>query len=144
MKDFIFLSNNLGIDIIGNEFIPEIPHSKLLERLALDYGSSIEGRLDSTTHYTNYKILLPIIISNEFKIYYLITRSYKSDDAIYISYRNLVRFKRLDDYKTRLYFDNKKVIDIEVNYRIIKRQIKIIQIYLKKYHEAMKNKVLYM
>lgn len=138
MEEMLYLSNDYFLNEKGGKVVCNITPLYFVREQALQFGSSIEGRIKAMTFYTGYKSVLPLVISDKYHIYYLCTRSYKAKDAKFINYDKLLYYTKINDSTTRLSFMDGIQIDIDVNYRIIKRQLKIIRIYLQNYHQTTK------
>ena len=129
-QDFLIIQNspNISYDINGNQlYLDDI--DKIIKTLCLEYGSTVEGRKESLKFYTGFNYKLPIIISNKYHLYYLCTRSLEADDCVLINYQFLKAYHSLGN-ATKLIFKNDFEIIVPVDYRIIKRQIKILNKYL--------------
>ena len=134
MRDILLLFRNSGYKLNGEHFQLETDLYKFLEKKCLSYGSSIEGRRAAFFYLTGHKCLLPLVCSNYQQLYFLATRSYKAKDAYFINYQHLLSYKRVDDNSTILYFDTGFEIVINCNFRIIKRQTKLMNLYIKNYY----------
>ena len=135
MHDILIIDRQSYIDLKGQKYPLQMEFNSFIAAKAMAYGSSISGRKASFSYYTGHHVLIPLIISIKENLYFLLTRSLKADDVILINYALLWHYHRLDDQRTKLYFDSGITIDIKVNYRIIKRQIKLLRDYLLAYRQ---------
>ncbi len=104
---------------------------KFIEDYCIKNGSTLEGRNVAFRMLTHTKCKPCLVVSNQKGLYYLTTRSIKDNQELYlINYLELDKIKQSDNHHTILFFKNGYQCKINVNYRIIKRQIKLMQIYL--------------
>ena len=132
-QDFLIMRKAplTSIDIYGNTYLID-DLSQYINDLAIFYGSDLRGRNLAMAKITGIKYKLPLLISNKAKIYYLKTRNLMAEDCVLINYYWFDHYKALKNM-TELYFRNGYKIVIDVDYRIIKRQVAIIQKYLNIY-----------
>ena len=111
-------------------YIKSIPIYEYLDNLCIEYGSSLNGRLEAFRRITKIKYKPSLIISNKYNIYYIVTHSIRSSFNYLINYSELIDYKAIDSYRTCLIFQGDIKHIIPVNYRIIKRQIMNLKYYL--------------
>ena len=129
MRDFLIIFNGKMIKTDSSILRLETSLNTYFGKLALSYGSTLEGRMEAFRFITKHHYKPPLIISDKHELYYILTRSLKEPDCVVIDYCLLKRYKRIDDHKTKLVFSNGFEITLNINYRIIKRQIELIELY---------------
>ncbi len=108
---------------LHSSFIVHKSCLSILKESCLFFGSSYEGRVDSTRNFLDCKAKVPIIIEESRNIIFFPTSSIKNDDCVWISYQNLLKYSRNNDYSTVLYFHNNISIIVNVRYNVIDNQI---------------------
>ena len=96
---------------------------QIIKNSCLFFGSSLEGRKDGTKYLINCEMKVPIIVEDSKLIIFFPTSSYRGNNCIWISYNNLLKYSKLDNKHTSLFFKDNKKVDIEVKYNIIDNQI---------------------
>lgn len=139
-QDFLIIqqSPEKSYDLGGNEVLIDKPKN-YIEECCLSLGASLKGRNEAVFKCTNINYKLPIVLSNKEELYYLLTRSINAKDCILINYRELLRYKQINDEQVLLIFRNGFTRKINTNYRIIKRQIAILEKYLNNYYQKCYN-----
>lgn len=131
MQDFLILGSDFRLDLNG-VFITETNNlKKIMNEMCLSYGSSLKGRREAMEYTTGFFKKAPLVVSQKHDRYYLLTRSLKSKDCLLINYSELLLYKKINLNKTRLYFHDNIYYDINLDSRILKRQVKILKDYLK-------------
>ena len=99
---------------------------------ALEFGSSIQGRLDAVAYITGHKHKPPLIISNGAREYYLCTRSLKAADCLLINFGLLNKIKGCP-HGSIIFFEGGKTLNTFVDKRIWNRQRRLLQEYFSFY-----------
>jgi len=130
MLDFYVMTQVFYLDKYANKQCHQLSIKKCLNELCLAFGSTIEGRFNALKKLDlcNYKC--PLIIDDYGNYAYIITRNFKAVDLLIIRVDKLIYFKAISKNKTLLYFDNFSY-EVDVDVRIIKRQMQIISDYRK-------------
>lgn len=97
--------------------------SKIIDESCKFFGSSLIGRQEGTKDMIGITIKVPIIIEESRNIIFFPTSSPRNHLCSWISYNNLLKYVKIDKFKTRLYFVGGKEIDIDVSYNIVDNQI---------------------
>lgn len=131
MQDFLIIENTGQLKITALKGTKTVarPMKDFINEMMLMYGSSLKGRKDSFYHLTGCRYKIPLVFSNRCEIYFIITRSLDQDDCVLINYQKLAKIKRINDEKTLIIFKNGYRRELDVNYRILKRQVHLIEIY---------------
>ncbi len=95
---------------------------KFLKRSCSYYGHSYKMQRQFVIDIFNYYIKTPIIVSEYDMIIFFPTASPKSKECIWISYNNVERYVKEDNY-TKIYFKGGKILNISTSYSTIDHQI---------------------
>ena len=120
------------IDLEGRMQMHESKMLDFIEKYCLANGSNLEGRNDAFRYLTHTRYKPCLIISNQKGLYFLTTKRIQNDTELYlINYLELLKYKIIDNNHTLLIYKNGFQFEIPINYRIIKRQSKLIEEYLR-------------
>lgn len=108
---------------IEDEFVVKKSCFSILKDSCLFFGSSFDGRVESTKTFLACKMKVPIVIEESKNMIFFPTNSIKNVRCIWISYKNLLKYCRNDKNSTLLCFKNNRNIVINVRYNIIDNQI---------------------
>ena len=95
---------------------------KFLKKCCLLYGHSYNTQRQLVIDTFNYYIKTPIIVSNCNNIIFFPTTAPKSKECIWISYNNIDRYVKENNY-TKIYFKGGKILNISVPYSTVDNQI---------------------
>ncbi|MEG0658347.1 competence protein ComK [Anaerorhabdus sp.] len=108
---------------------------KWIKIWCLENGSSLEGRQASFSYLCKVH-QKPCILINEMELLLLLpTQSIQSEQCLYIQYRNIDKIVSLNSKSCLLITRNGYEYDLNVDARIIKKQIKRSNEYVKKLHD---------
>lgn len=107
----------------GNSFIVNCSTLSIIKKSCLFFGSSYEGRKNATKHLIGIDMKVPILIEESRNIIFFPTASCVNQDSIWISYQNLLKYSKKNDFSTVLYFDNNIKIEVDVKYNLIDNQV---------------------
>lgn len=139
--DYLIIDNEKAlITTLDLEKVPfDFNLEHYLEKLCLAYGSSLEGRLKAMAYLGNSQYKLPLVISDKEEIYYLRTRNFKEKDCILLNYREFSKYK-IAGKNTEIIFKGGYRYLLPCDYRIIKRQVFILEQYLNIYRNIQHTK----
>ena len=133
MKEYEINSSTLAIVPIDDkvskvyeeedEYIVQKSSNSIIKENCEYYGSSYEGRCIGTKSLTGIKTKYPIIIEESRNIIFFPTTSCVKRNSIWISYQNLLKYTKFNEFSTVLYFYNKKKVKIDIKYNLIDNQI---------------------
>ena len=110
--------------------------SKIIDNSCRFFGSSLSGRQEGTKSLIGTSIKAPVIIEESKNIIFFPTSSPRNNICNWISYNNLIKYEKIDNNYTKLYFSDGFIFDINVSYNIIDNQvtrcIKLEKIFLKR------------
>lgn len=103
-------------------FINQKPF-KIMEESCKYFGSSYNGRKESSKSILGVEYKVPIIVHDSNNLVAFPTTSPKSDDCAWISLNRVKNIKKIDSTNTKIIFDNNKEIVVPVSLRSIENQI---------------------
>ena len=104
-----FLINRISNDIINDS--------------CLFFGSTLEGRREAVKNILGIDLKVPILVEDTRNIIFFPTANCIHKNAIWISYQNLLKYYKFDEFSTVLCFRNNKQITVDVRYNIIDNQV---------------------
>lgn len=102
--------------------IDEVPF-KIMEDSCKYFGSTYNGRKESARDILGAEYKVPIIVEDSDNLIVFPTTSPAADDCIWISLKRIKNFERIDDYNTKIVFDNNKEIVVPCSYRTVENQV---------------------
>ena len=108
---------------VDDEFIVAKNPFDIISDSCLFFGSSFDGRREGTKNLINCEIKVPIIIEDSKNLIFFPTSSYRSNRNIWVSYKNLITYKKYDLDSTLFKFIGNNDIKINVKYNIVDNQI---------------------
>ena len=132
-KDFEISKSTLFLHTIGKDktIIYEDGHkieinkksSKIVDNSCRFFGSFLAGRQEGNKNLIGTSIKAPVIIEESREIIFFPTSSPRIDLCNWISYNNLVKYEKIDNNHTKLFFTNGFSYDINISYNIIDNQV---------------------
>ena len=104
-----FLINRISNDIINDS--------------CLFFGSTLEGRREAVKNILGIDLKVHILVEDTRNIIFFPTANCIHKNAIWISYQNLLKYYKFDEFSTVLCFRNNKQITVDVRYNIIDNQV---------------------
>lgn len=95
----------------------------IIKNSCLYFGSSYEGRRDAVKEIIGIDMKVPIIVEDGRNIIFFPTSSCINRNSIWISYQNLLKYSKVDEFSTVLYFNGNKSIKVNTKYNLIDNQI---------------------
>lgn len=105
-----------------DEFIINLPVSKIIDNSCRFFGSSYEGRVNGTKNILGVSHKAPIIIEESMKIIFFPTTSPRLENCSWISLNNISEYYKLFG-DTIVKFNCGKKIKLELSYGIIDNQV---------------------
>lgn len=115
-------NTSMVYEIVGN-FMVHKDCLSIIKNSCLFFGSSFEGRVESTKNLLDCKMKVPIIVEESRNMIFFPTNSIKNERCIWISYKNLLKYGKNDNFSTILYFSHNRNIIINVSYNVVDNQI---------------------
>lgn len=115
----------------GKSKVYELDSDYVINRLTLDivkdsclfFGCSFEGRKEAVKNMLNIDMKVPILIEDSKNIIFFPISSCINKNSIWVSFQNLLKYSKLDEFSTVLYFCNNKRITVNVKYNLIDNQV---------------------
>lgn len=95
----------------------------IIKNSCLYFGSSYEGRKEAIKSMIGIDMKVPIIIEDGKNIIFFPTSSCINRSSIWVSYQNLLKYSKVDEFSTVLYFRGNKSIKVDTKYNLIDNQI---------------------
>ncbi len=106
----------------NDEFIINLPVSKIIDNSCRFFGSSYEGRVNGTKNILGVSHKAPIIIEESMKIIFFPTTSPRLESCSWISLNNISEYYKLYG-DTIVKFNCGKKVKLELSYGIIDNQV---------------------
>ena len=107
----------------GGEYIVKKTPLKIIENSCLFFGSSYEGRKEGTKSLIGIDMKVPIIIEDSKNIIFFPISSCIRENSIWVSFQNIIKYSKKDDFSTLLVFKNNYKITIQCKYNLIDNQM---------------------
>lgn len=106
----------------GELFINMSPLS-IIKNSCLYFGSTYEGRKEGTQKMIGVEMKIPILIEDSRNIIFFPISSCINKNSTWISYQNLLKYSKLNEFSTMLYFKSGRNIRIDTKYNLIDNQV---------------------
>lgn len=107
---------------LNNEYIINNSPYKVMENSCNYFGCSLQGRFDGTKSILGSIYKAPVIVEDSRDIIFFPTISPNLPDNCWISLNNIKKYQQ-EDFKTVIYFDNNKKIELDVPLLSIENQV---------------------
>lgn len=108
---------------INDSFIVNNSTLNIIKDSCMFFGCSYEGRKDAVKNLIGVDMKVPILLEESRNIIFFPTASCVKRNSIWISYQNLLKYIKFNDFSTILYFQGKKKIKIDIKYNLIDNQV---------------------
>lgn len=106
-----------------DEYLVDTTALDIVKNSCLFFGCSFEGRKTSVKDILGIDMKVPILVEDSNNIIFFPITSCIKKDSIWISYKNLVKYYKLDKFSTVLCFCNNKQIVVNAKYNLIDNQV---------------------
>ena len=106
-----------------SEFVVNMSPLAIIKNSCLYFGSSYEGRKEAIKSIIGVDMKVPIVIEDGKNIIFFPTSSCINRSSIWISYQNLLKYSKVDEFSTVLYFRSNNSIKVDTKYNLIDNQI---------------------
>jgi competence protein ComK len=96
---------------------------EIMESSCRYFGSTYEGRKNGAKDILGAEYKVPIVIEDTDNLIVFPTTSPSSDECCWISLKRVKKIEKIDNYNTKIIFDNNKEIIVECSYRILENQL---------------------
>lgn len=107
----------------GGDYVVNMSPLAIIKNSCLYFGSSYEGRKEAIKSMIGIDMKVPIVIEDGKNIIFFPTSSCVNRSSIWVSYQNLLKYSKVDEFSTVLYFRNNKSIQVDTKYNLIDNQI---------------------
>lgn len=108
---------------IDEEFVVNKTPLEIVKDSCLYFGCSYDGRKDGTKSLIGVDMKVPIIIEDSKNIIFFPISSCINKNSIWISYQNLLKYSKLNEFSTVLYFQGNKKIGVDAKYNLVDNQV---------------------
>jgi competence protein ComK len=105
------------------EFIIDSKTIDIVSNSCLFFGSSIEGRREAVKNILGIDMKVPILVEDSKNIIFFPIGSCINKSSVWISYQNLLKYSKINEFSTMLYFKNNRNISIDVKYNLVDNQV---------------------
>lgn len=105
------------------EYVVNMVPLDIIKKSCLYFGCSFEGRRDAVKDILRIDMKVPILVEDSKNIIFFPTASCINKNSAWISYQNLLKYSKLDDFSTVLYFRNNRKINVDTKYNLIDNQV---------------------
>jgi competence protein ComK len=95
----------------------------IMEESCLYFGSSYEGRKKGAKNILGAEYKVPIVVEDSENLIVFPTTSPQSKDCSWISLKRIKNIKKVDNYNTKIIFDNDKEIIVDCSFRSLENQL---------------------
>ncbi len=107
----------------AGDFVVNLSTLAIIKNSCLFFGSSYDGRKAGAKYITGIEMKVPIVIEDSRNIIFFPTSSCIHDNSVWISYQNLVRYNKINDNSTMLYFNRNRNIIVAIKYNLVDNQV---------------------
>ena len=104
-------------------FIINEATGNIIKNSCLFFGSSLEGRREAVKYILNVDMKVPILVEDIKNMIFFPVSNCINKNSIWISYQNLLKYYKFNEFSTVLYFKSNKEIKIDVKYNLIDNQV---------------------
>lgn len=108
-------------EIDGN-FVVKLSPLSIIKKSCLFFGSSYDGRREGVKNIIGVDMKVPILIEESRNIIFFPTANCVNHNAIWISYNNIIKYSKFNEFSTVVYFHNQNEIKIDVKFNLIDNQ----------------------
>ena len=96
---------------------------EIMEESCRYFGSTYEGRKIGAKDILGAEYKVPIVVEDTDNLIVFPTTSPYSDDCVWISLKRVKNIIKIDNYNTKIIFDNNKELIVNCSYRSIENQL---------------------
>ncbi|MBR3210366.1 MAG: competence protein ComK [Bacilli bacterium] len=107
----------------NDKYIISVKPFQIMEDSCRYFGSSYEGRKEGSKSILGAEYKVPIVVEDSSNLIAFPTTSPYADDCIWISLKRVYNIYKVDNYNTKIIFDNQEEIIIPCSFRSIENQM---------------------
>ncbi len=118
--------NEVGESLVyedNDRYIVKQSPYEIMESSCLYFGSSYSGRKEGAKNILGAEYKVPIVVDDYANIIVFPTTSPLSEDCVWISLSHVKKYEKVDNYNTKITFNNDKEIVVPCSFRTIENQI---------------------
>lgn len=115
-------SNKTKVVEKHDTFLVKLSTLSIIKKSCLFFGCSYDGRKDAVKNLIGVDMKVPILIEESRNIIFFPTSSCVNKNSIWISYQNLLKYTKFNEFSTVLIFQEKKKIKIDIKFNLIDNQ----------------------
>ncbi|MFI3284976.1 MAG: competence protein ComK, partial [Erysipelotrichaceae bacterium] len=96
---------------------------KILNQLCLQYGSTLDGRISFFKYWIKVHQKVPIVVSINHGLILMPLYSIHQKECILLNYTMIKKYRSINDCQSEVTFYDQTSITIDVNIRIIRKQM---------------------
>lgn len=104
-------------------FIINETSGNIIKNSCLFFGSSLEGRREAVKYILNINMKIPILVEDMKNMIFFPVSNCINKNSIWISYQNLLKYCKFNEFSTVLYFKNNEEVKVDVKYNLIDNQV---------------------
>lgn len=106
-----------------DKYIIEAKPFKIMEDSCKYFGSSYEGRKEGAKNILGAEYKVPIVIEDSSNLIAFPTTSPQASDCAWISLKRVYNIFKIDNYSTKIVFDNNEEIIVPCSFRSVENQL---------------------
>lgn len=106
-----------------NRYIVQEKPFQIMDESCKYFGSSYSGRKEGAKNILGAEYKVPIVIEDSSNMIAFPTTSPQADDCAWISLHRVHNIYKVDNYNTKILFDNNKEIIVPCSFRSIENQL---------------------
>lgn len=107
---------------LDGKFVVKMSPLSIIKNSCLFFGSSFDGRKDGIKNILGIDMKIPILIEESRNIIFFPTNNCINHNAIWVSFKNIIKYEKFNEFSTVLYFHNHNKIKIDVKFNLIDNQ----------------------
>ena len=107
----------------NDRYIVQDKPFNIMEDSCRYFGSSYEGRKEGAKTILGAEYKVPIVVEDSGNIIAFPTTSPYADDCAWISLKRVYNIYKIDNYNTKIVFDNKEEIVVPCSFRSVENQL---------------------
>lgn len=141
MADYLILKSSQQGSVCLNEdgtwVLEKDNPVSYLEKMCLEHGSTLKGRMDAFCILTGARQKPAVLIHEATSIMYFPTESMSKHTCLWIRYNDIFRISSLGSLKSRILFANGWKEDVDVDSRVLKKQMERCENFLAKLQQGL-------
>lgn len=123
---------------LEDEYLSPFKPMEIMKKSCSYFGSSYEGRKESSRLLTGITHKIPIIVDPISSIYFMPTCSPTNPDCIWVSHEHVLFHKKVDSHRTQVTFRNKVSLTLPVSHHSFENQLLRTSLLRTKFMQRMK------